>query len=208
MMNYLEKKKKAMLNYVSGGRLPSEYQEVEWIENGNTADNNVAYIKTNYIPTENTKLEISYMAFSNSANISVVADTNGRVLFGLARESANKISGYYNRTRYIGNANDNERHFIELSADEFVIDDVVVASSLSGTYVQARDLPIFAYNNGRYFPRHLRLYSYKLYESGTLVRDYVCCYRKSDDKVGLYDLVNSEFVTSANNYEFTKGQDV
>ena len=30
-MNYLQMKKKAMLNYVSGGRLPSEYQEVEWV---------------------------------------------------------------------------------------------------------------------------------------------------------------------------------
>lgn len=36
MMNYLEKKKKAMLNYVSGGRLPSEYQEVEYIESSGT----------------------------------------------------------------------------------------------------------------------------------------------------------------------------
>ena len=47
MMNYLQKKKQALLNYVSGitPPLPSAYQQVEWIgSDGNQ------YINTDFIP--------------------------------------------------------------------------------------------------------------------------------------------------------------
>ena len=212
MMNYLEKKKKAMLNYVSsGGRLPSEYQEVEWIENINKSggNNNNAYILTNFTPTQNTKLEIEVMTFSNTNNVSLTCDTSNVMAFGLRKENSSSCDGYYFRTKYNGAITDNQKNKIELSQAEYKINDVVVASNLSGGSTPNRDIPIFAYRYGNNFwVSHSRLYSYKLYESGTLERDYVPCYRKADDKVGLYDLVYQEFVTSANSYDFTKGQDV
>ena len=212
MMNYLQKKKQALLNYVqSGGRLPSEYQEVEWIENINKSggNNNNAYILTNFTPTQNTKLEIEVMTFSNTNNVSLTCDTSNVMAFGLRKENSSSCDGYYFRTKYNGAITDNQKNKIELSQAEYKINDVVVASNLSGGSVPNRDIPIFAYRYGNNFwVSHSRLYSYKLYESGTLERDYVPCYRKADDKVGLYDLVYQEFVTSQNSYDFTKGNDV
>ena len=38
-----------------------------------------------------------------------------------------------------------------------------------------------------------RCYSCKLYDDGTLIRDLIPCYRNSDNKAGMYDLVNDVF---------------
>jgi len=212
-MSYLETKRNAIMNAVAsgGGRLPSEYQEVEWIENTDksSGNNNNAYILTQFIPTDNTKLEIEVMTFNNTGNISLACDTGSNPSFGITRPSSNTCDGYFQITKYTGSIIDNAKNKIEFSQAEYKINNVVVASNLRGQSITNRDIPIFAFRYGNnFYISHSRLYSYKLYESGTLERDYVPCYRKSDNKVGLYDLVNSEFVTSANSYEFTKGGDV
>lgn len=45
----------------------------------------------------------------------------------------------------------------------------------------------------------------KIYKSGFLIRNYVPCYRKSDNKVGFYDLINHTFNPSIGSAEFTAG---
>lgn len=53
-----------------------------------------------------------------------------------------------------------------------------------------------------------KLYSMKLYENAVKVRDFIPCYRKSDNEIGLYDLVNGVFYTNAGSGTFAKGADV
>ena len=49
------------------------------------------------------------------------------------------------------------------------------------------------------------LYKCKMYVSGVLVRDFIPCYRNSDNEVGLYDLANDVFYTNDGNDAFTYG---
>lgn len=51
-------------------------------------------------------------------------------------------------------------------------------------------------------------YYVTIYKGGTKVREYIPCYRKSDDVVGMYDLVSSTFFTSAGSGAFTAGPDI
>lgn len=51
-------------------------------------------------------------------------------------------------------------------------------------------------------------YYAKILDSGVVIRDFVPCYRKSDNVVGMYDLVNDQFYTSAGSGRFTAGPDV
>ena len=54
-----------------------------------------------------------------------------------------------------------------------------------------------------------KMYDYKIRDNGwTLIRDFVPCYRKSDNVIWLYDLVNDQFYTNAWSWTFTKGNDV
>lgn len=52
------------------------------------------------------------------------------------------------------------------------------------------------------------LYDFEIYENGNLLKKYIPCYRKSDDVIGLYEVVNGEFKTNAGTGVFTKGPDV
>ena len=50
-----------------------------------------------------------------------------------------------------------------------------------------------------------KTYYFKIYRDGTLIRDFVPCYRKSDEEVGLYDVVNGNFYGNDGKGKFTAG---
>jgi len=54
----------------------------------------------------------------------------------------------------------------------------------------------------------MKLYSLKMYTWWTPVRDFVPCYRKSDNVIWLYDLVNKQFYTNSWSWTFTKWPNV
>ena len=43
------------------------------------------------------------------------------------------------------------------------------------------------------------------YDGDTLIRNYIPCYRKSDNEIGLYDIVNNVFYTNQGTGVFLKG---
>ena len=47
----------------------------------------------------------------------------------------------------------------------------------------------------------------KIWKQGSLVRNYIPCYRKSDNKAGFYDTVNHTFNPSIGSAEFVAGND-
>lgn len=54
----------------------------------------------------------------------------------------------------------------------------------------------------------MRLWYLKIYDNGTLVRDMIPCYRKSDNEIGMYDIVNNVFYTNQGTGTFSKGNDI
>lgn len=52
-----------------------------------------------------------------------------------------------------------------------------------------------------------RIYFFKIHSHGKLIRNYVPCYRKSDNKAGFYDTVNHTFNPSIGSAEFVAGND-
>ena len=52
-----------------------------------------------------------------------------------------------------------------------------------------------------------KIYSCKIWDNGTLIRNYIPCKRNSDNKIGMYDIVNDTFSSSANNYNFIAGSE-
>jgi hypothetical protein len=53
-----------------------------------------------------------------------------------------------------------------------------------------------------------KLYNLKLYQNDIIIRDFIPCYRKSDNVIGLYDLVNQMFYTNAGTGTFLKGGEI
>ena len=70
---------------------------------------------------------------------------------------------------------------------------------------------IFCYNYLGNASLHskIKLYELKTWDmSGKLSRHYIPCYRKSDNVIGMYDLVNDTFYTNKGTGVFLKGQDI
>lgn len=64
---------------------------------------------------------------------------------------------------------------------------------------------LFGYGRGTETKLHTaKIYSAKMWQSGTLIRDFVPC-KNSSGTLGLYDLVNSKFYTNAGSGTFTAG---
>lgn len=59
-----------------------------------------------------------------------------------------------------------------------------------------------------YLKGRFKVYSLKIYNSWTPVRDFVPCYRIADTVIWLYDVVNDQFYTNAWSWTFTKWPNV
>lgn len=53
-----------------------------------------------------------------------------------------------------------------------------------------------------------KIYKFKLYDGNNIVRNFVPCYRKSDNEAGMYDTVNNIFYTNVGDGDFVVGADV
>lgn len=53
-----------------------------------------------------------------------------------------------------------------------------------------------------------RIYYCKMFVEGELVRNFIPCYRKSDNEIGLYDKVNEEFYSNEGTGVFLKGDNI
>lgn len=53
-----------------------------------------------------------------------------------------------------------------------------------------------------------RIGKVEFYISEELKRNFIPCYRKSDNVIGMYDLVEEKFYTNQGNGEFLKGRDI
>lgn len=63
--------------------------------------------------------------------------------------------------------------------------------------------------SGTSAPCTAKLYSFSMTKAdGTPIRNFVPCYRKSDNVIGLYDTVGGMFYTNKGTRSFTKGADV
>lgn len=82
---------------------------------------------------------------------------------------------------------------------------VLTASSASVSQPVSYDLFIFATNDvgTAHFFGVMDLYSLQIFEGSTKLYDYIPCQRNSDNKYGLYDIINDEFKLSPNNVAFS-----
>lgn len=190
-----------MIEIVS--RLPAEYQEVEYIQSSGTQ-----YIDTGFKPSVNTKI---------IGDAQWVSITNYPMLCGVYESNSNRFAMFYQTawTAWIADKVVNisgdysGRKTIVLDKDAFVVSGTSKVTNASD-FASTKSMYVFAMNhpNGVLYYANLRLYSLQIYESDTISRDFVPCYRKMDGVVGLYDLVNSMFYINAGTGTFTKGADV
>lgn len=204
--------------------LPSAYQEVEYIESSGTQ-----YIDTWYIITPNTEVSADFQFTSTSSQAMVFwiwqdSNTSSWINFNVYIAGASVWSAWlsdwttsssWNNTSVSANTNRNK--FV-LNNWTFKIYDsgwTLINTTNTNTTISrnaTHSFWIFA-RRETYYSAFRNFSSWKLYwlqikENWTLTKDLVPCYRKSDDVIWLYDLVNDTFYTNSWTWIFTKWPDV
>ena len=201
------------------GRLPDEYQEVEYIESTGTQ-----YIDTKYVPNKDTEIK---------ANVAFMEKTDILQQFGVITNLGISGKAKYSRRHFgvfenmltcfkttLSSGGDvrltynNNFHEYYLSNTTAKIDDTsATPATTSNSNVTFTLFARNSYTNtggsakiSNYAKAKLK--TFKIYENSILIMDLVPCYRKSDNIIGLYDTVNDVFYTNAGTGTFTKGNDI
>ena len=187
-----------MIEFVS--QLPTEYQEVEYIQSNGTQ-----YIDTGFIvnKSDNYVLEIDGL-FPSQAQ--VYQGCNGYMQFYVTSVygiSANSSVAVGNRnTVRVEYTNQTETLFV----DGVQIESKSWSSAYNGSNVKLALLRMGDTNNGWYNgTAQGTIYSYKVQRGNLIVSECVPCIRNSDGVAGMYDIIREQFITNAGSGVFTVG---
>ena len=200
--------------------LPTEYQQVEYIENTGSS-----YIDTGKILTQNNSFEFkmkspevlgsetsmncgsrSGASFNNiSSNFqgnNLTVDFNNsnytwyRASYSMQPSTIYKV--YSSKLiRKISDENDNV-----LASNTNVCNDTIRTPNTC-TIFKINPAPQTYWLYAR-----TKLYYFKIWENDELVMNLVPCYRKADNEIGMYDTITNTFLTNQGTDIFVKGNDV
>ena len=203
------------------GRIPAEYQEVEWLQSAGTSG---PWIDLGFAFDGKGKTEMSqYMVNATAAYTFGATENSGKVRYLLTSPYGSdsrfcfytSISNAYREVPVpivVGEYNDltlfsgGGKAYAENSANQHYAETTAVEKTMTN------NLYLFGQNyNGtaRTGSGTRRIKYFRYYDKNDkLICDLVPCYRKSDGVMGMYDMARSIFLTKAGGGEWTKGADV
>lgn len=201
--------------------LPLEYQEVEYIENTGTTQ----YIDTGWKRDFNKDIEIEAVIKLSTINkrYCIISDYSSQYQYNMSFEITGDNFGrvFINAANNLVGThiyNSNEFNIFKYSYDHTTPSGTVEVNSGSDSKTYQTEVRRIAVDNARIFvDKDSRFstfnYSFKLQkmrikEDNVLVRNFIPCYRKSDNEAGLYDTVNDVFYTNQGTGSFTVGANV
>ena len=194
-------------------RLPTEYQEVTYLESSGSQRISFGFSASKVGRWE---LTAKFLAItSNQLNGCFYDDTNTAIDIGIYKGKFFMRNGAVNT---VTKTADTEKHVfvVDQLTKQCLIDGEIVSTSYSTLGKTDAYPQLFARNeqSGDYSVMKLLCYE-KLYESividvnGIKVSHRIPCYRKTDQKPGLYDIVTNVFhINQMSGSDFTVGPDV
>ena len=192
-------------------RLPSAYQEVEYIQSSGTQ-----YIDTGYIPNWDTRVEFEFFDkwsanwvwFWSYANSSSWTDRS----FWLYQNNNSwswQFFVHYSSNTGVSVSPLRTSGTIVLDKWNLSIDwvSVYTTQTLSFTWYQTMYFLSWHWSSTQNQPMPAKIKYVKISEDWTPIRNYVPCYRISDGVIWLYDLINDVFYTNAGSWTFSKWAD-
>lgn len=206
--------------------LPSGYRAIDYIES-----TGAQYLDTGYVPGPTTRFdadmqfvgerrvdaEISKWFGAQEGTVSLACN------FGADMSQTNTLFFWVNNTSAGGGSHQvgviadrqaRSRFTLDAASGEVHYGETTIHCAAKTTTHSSHSLYLFGNHMSDGSARMLdcygmRVYGWKIYDGETLVRDYVPARRVSDDKAGLYDLVNNTFAVSSGPADFaTRGSPV
>ena len=194
-------------------RLPDGYTEVEYIQNTGTS-----YLDTNFVPNQDTRIvaDMQLVTLNDYPRLFGAGGWNAADGINVDYEGGHLLISWFGKTSWTQTtlATNYNRHIYDLNKNYLYVDETLLTSNTYTTKTASDHLAVFAYiRNGRPTTSNAdmlkecfkgKLWSFKVYDNGTLVRDLVPCIKDSDNTVGAYDIVNDVFYTVPTGYTTDK----
>lgn len=191
--------------------LPFGYTQVDYIQSSGSQ-----YIDTGVKGNQDTKVNLDFEGtnFSYAGNKSIIGSRTSATEkhYGITISGgANPYlySGYNNVSQQGVQISLNTKYNVFKDKNIMYLDNTEITNATYTTFETSTNMFIFAMNEGgAKFYSSIKLFKLKIYNDNELVRDFIPCYRNSDNEVGLYDLVNKVFYTNQGTGSFTYGSEI
>lgn len=199
------------------GGVVEEYQRVEYIEATGTQ-----YIDTGFVTKPTTAVEIDFQYTSLSVQQRMFghtydSDTSNNMSFGSYINGVGCYAYAYKDgtgnwiTTGIKATTTRTKVLMDGKNKIYSINDgTTYKTSLAGSLTRTSNATMVIFGDHRTSSSSLlskmKLYSFKLWDNGTLVRDFVPVVRSRDGVAGLYDMVENKFYTNAGSGSFKAGE--
>lgn len=180
--------------------IPDKYEELEYIQsNGNQ------WINSEIIMKLSIKIDCIFQT----------ANAGSYLLYGTSNTNAELTawgmsSGYNWRFGHIApspmpNYTPTIINHVVQDKNGIIINNVK-QSTYSGSFTFTNSKPIYIFGSPEetsYGKATMKLYSFKMYDNDILVRNFIPSKRKSDNVIGMYDMVSRQFFTNDGSDSFT-----
>lgn len=195
--------------------LPSGYTRLDYIEATGTQ-----YINTEFIPNGNSRIVMdceptsvdNTFGFFCARTATSATDTTANVLFCISGKyrkdfygTSKATSGAYAAGKRI--TIDSNKNNVSIGTDYSLVFTASMNASPMALLLMATAVPgstAGTFTNIANFAK-MKLYSAKIYDNGTLVRDFIPC-KNASGTIGLWDNVNSVFYANAGTGTFSTGK--
>lgn len=194
--------------------LPPEYQQVEYLQSSGTQYIEIGSLANHqYFDLDVEVTGYNQNVFFNQYGLNGILGCNAHNASTDVKvwvRNTNAISFSINNVA-LGSINDmlGNRYKVYFSPTLVTCNGVQINTDTTTAITSTVNCYVFAINNiGTYGQDYPELSKLKLYRLKTGLIDTYPCYRQSDNKPGMYDIVSDTFFTNAGTGEFTVGNDV
>lgn len=190
----------------SGGveGLPSDYVALEYIESNGTPYINTQVNNSNSIDYE---VEFAFTQFGSAQRIFGSSMNSYGSSFGV-NSSGKLLINHMSRSVTFSQLELEQKYNFKKEGQYFYLDENRVYTGASGIISGTNKMGLFcSIKYGPEYYAHAKVYSAKVYDGTTLIRDMVPC-KNASDVVGMYDVVNQTFYASNNTGTFIEGDEV
>ena len=182
--------------------LPSGYTKLDYIESSGTQ-----YINTGFKPNQNTRcvMDIENLSSAQAAFFGARANQNAASFTYFSLTATTGRSDYGSSKQSMSFTNTVGRYTVDQNKNVCTANGVT-ATGTANTFQLTNNLYLMAVNQADAAIQNakLKLYSAKIYDNGTLVRDFIPC-KNASGAIGLWDNVNSVFYANAGKGTFSTG---
>lgn len=208
------------LNIGTSSLVPTEYQKLEYIESSGTQYIDAGLITISPDVLFESEIKFSMLGGGYTSLFSVYSpwDNQGDVVLNV--NNLQVVFNYFGSNAQGSTIKTGETHKARLVGDtkaSMYLNDAVtgsVGTAITNSNSFSSYLSIFASkymtNSSIEVSRNAvaRIYYLKISYDGSLIRDFVPCYRRSDGAAGMYDRVTKTFFANSGTGDFIKGPEI